>query len=572
MRSLRRLVPPIALALAATLGLAAPSSAASPAALPGAPTQTVSAPAALPAAPLASTRSGDYETALYVYQKLDATQGAAWRNSGKQFLVTTWDSKNFTSELDASLLSDVDGVGQVCGEGWGVQQDTVDLTKADSPSFEFPANITYPTDNIGWPPIIKARHDELSTLVEVPECAPEQVELPPLPTVNVTPPSCENPSSTVTVDGLATDVRLVLGDLRIRAEDIPQGGFDVEQALASHGITPAYGDLTLDAVWYDREGDKEDHDLGQVTLTLLDPSSLECNTREAATPVTPEIADCTAGMPGIVLPESEQFVYAFDETTGVATATVQENFTAEPGNGWAATEVEGVLTQTMTGVPGVDVTCAEPQEPSLAGTVATGNCEADAPWLTYAVVLTDADGQYAGDGAGTITFDAPEGEEDVEYAFTLGEDGTATGAVLWPGASVDADGNADGWPGWEQLADGTWVETEGNSAWARDITSVTVDVNPSLSVEVTYPEATPDCAAAPPVVTPTDEPTVAPTDEPTVTPSTGTEDESEVLGVSVPPENELAQTGANALLWAVLALGLVGIGTATVVIVRRRQA
>ncbi|SDS81108.1 hypothetical protein SAMN04489860_2427 [Paraoerskovia marina] len=569
MRSLRRLVLPTAIAVATALTLGGPASAAVvESAAPSVPAATVSA-----GHPATTASAENFETALYFYKKIDEGKRAAWKNSGKQYLVTTWEGKDFRTTLDAALLDDVEGVGEICGAGWGVQQDVVDLHKADGEDFTFPANITFPKDNIGWPPIVDADHWDLEELVEVPECGSE---LPAAPTVSVAPPSCESLSNEVTFTDLATDTRLVLGDLRIRAEDIPDGTFTYEQALADIDLAPAYGDITLDVLWYDRAGDKKDHDLGDLTLTLTEPSLVDCDTRAEATPVAPQIADCAAEMPGVVLPDTDAFVYTFDTDTRVATATVQDSFKAVPGNGWEATDVEGVLTQTVDGVPNLDQVC--PTEPTLAGSVATGTCVADAPWLEYTVVVDDPDDQYTGDKTGTITFVAPEGEENVVETIQLDENLSASGSVLWPGASVDSEGSANGWPGWEQDADGTWAETTGNYAWARDLTHVTIDVNPSLTVDVSYPEATPECAAEPTVVEPTTEPTTTPTTaEPTTSAPATVEptddaDDTEVLGASVPPEDGLAETGADALVWALVALGLIGGGTAAVLIARRRRA
>lgn len=567
-RSLRRLVLPTALAVLATFGLAGPVVAAPAASL----TETAAV-----SSPLAATKGhgGDYETALYVYKKRDGSKNASWSNSGKQYLVKTWTGRSWAGQdsLTASDLADVPG--PVCGDGWGVQQDAVDLNKVkgDEP-FLFPENIQYPTDNIGWPPIIDAGHWELSELMDVPNCTSD---LPDVPTVDVTPPTCEAPTNTVTVDGMSKDIRVEFGDVTVLSEDISDGVFDVEAALEERSIEPFYGDVDVRVVWTDSKGDTKDHELDTFTLNVIDPASLDCDTRTPATPVAPEVAACEAEMPGIVLPQSEQFTYSFDEESGVVTATVQDGFKASVGDSnWTMTDVEGVLTRQAENVPGFDVECAEPEQPTLEGSVATGICEADAPWLNYTITLTDPDGIYEGDRTATITFVAPEGEEDVVRNVTLGEDGTVSDKALWPGASVDADGNADGWPGWE-LVGGTWTETTGNFAWARDLTQVRFDVNPALDVDVTYPVATPDCAAAPPMTEPTTdpttEPTVMPTDGPTTDVPTATEsaDDSEVLGASVPPEDELASTGASVLLWALAALGLIGGGLVTVVMVRRRQ-
>ena len=63
----------------------------------------------------------------------------------------------------------------------------------------------------------------------------------------------------------------------------------------------------------------------------------------------------------------------------------------------------------------------------------------------------------------------------------------------WPGASATAPHQ---WPGWMQLADGTYVETSGNYAWTRAAAGVTVrfDVNPTYTTTVFYPAESTLCA------------------------------------------------------------------------------
>lgn len=133
----------------------------------------------------------------------------------------------------------------------------------------------------------------------------------------------------------------------------------------------------------------------------------------------------------------------------------------------------------------------EPEEPTLAGSFAVGECERDVPWIQYAVELTDPDAQVT---TSTVTLTLSDGTNST--TLTLGElvDDRLSGRALWPGAAVDANGDAAGWPGWEYV-DGAWVPTDGNFAWTRgDITAV-LDVNPRLAVPLAYPPASPQCVS-----------------------------------------------------------------------------
>ncbi|KQZ07796.1 cell wall protein [Agromyces sp. Root1464] len=136
--------------------------------------------------------------------------------------------------------------------------------------------------------------------------------------------------------------------------------------------------------------------------------------------------------------------------------------------------------------------------PTLTGSFATGVCEADSPWITFDVEMTDPDSQSTGNTASLVMTDGTNTE-----TIVLGdlENGSLSGKVLWPGASVDADGKANGWPGWALVGD-KWIEVDDNFAWTRgDITAQLV-VNPELDVKISYPPATPNCAIGPKVTPP----------------------------------------------------------------------
>ncbi|MBP4138553.1 Ig-like domain-containing protein [Flavobacterium geliluteum] len=71
-----------------------------------------------------------------------------------------------------------------------------------------------------------------------------------------------------------------------------------------------------------------------------------------------------------------------------------------------------------------------------------------------------------------------------------------SGNVLWPGATVDGNGNPTDWPGW-LLVNGQW--TQGNDGFQLTRPSVTMQftLNPTQSVVVNYPSAVSGCNAMP---------------------------------------------------------------------------
>ncbi len=139
-------------------------------------------------------------------------------------------------------------------------------------------------------------------------------------------------------------------------------------------------------------------------------------------------------------------------------------------------------------------TPSDPGEPTLANSAVVPMCVHDVPWINYTVTLVDPSEVSTGH---TAYLDLTDGTNSVSLRLgDVASNGTISGRVLWPGASVGADGVGTGWPGWA-LVDGTWVETSGNYAWTRGAIRGTLRVNPELAVAISYPPATAQCASAP---------------------------------------------------------------------------
>lgn len=134
----------------------------------------------------------------------------------------------------------------------------------------------------------------------------------------------------------------------------------------------------------------------------------------------------------------------------------------------------------------------EPTTPSLSGTTAIGECISDVPWISYSVQLNDPDNVSTEAASLVMT----SGGNTVSVPLGNLVDGELSGTVLWPGASVDGNGVANGWPGWEQVG-GEWVQTDSNFGWTRGAISAYIEVNPQLSVPLSYPATTPTCVAGP---------------------------------------------------------------------------
>jgi LPXTG-motif cell wall-anchored protein len=128
-----------------------------------------------------------------------------------------------------------------------------------------------------------------------------------------------------------------------------------------------------------------------------------------------------------------------------------------------------------------------PDLPLIVNVSPHSKCLSDVPYLEWDLSLP-AGFPDQGTSPLSITFINPNGDDYTISGLPL------KGSMLWPGAS---DGNPKQWPGWKLLADGTYVETDGNFAWTRDGVEVLFKVNPETTITVNYPKATAACANPP---------------------------------------------------------------------------
>lgn len=114
--------------------------------------------------------------AIYIYPLVDSSKPASWQNSGSQTLIAHRLASSETDWYSALPLLPTD----VCGSGWGVQQDIAVLSDTfTQESFPQVVDRASNTGVLSWPPIVAAIHQPLSALVgSIPACSP-----PTTPTV-----------------------------------------------------------------------------------------------------------------------------------------------------------------------------------------------------------------------------------------------------------------------------------------------------------------------------------------------------------------------------------------------------
>lgn len=444
----------------------------------------------------------EVKTALYLYEKTYADQPAAWENSEDQELLDQRDGAQFWTEIPVEDLP-----AEVCGPGWAVQQDIVDV----SGGFEIPS-VIYKQKAVFNDRLIDWRHQELGSFVEVPECdTPTPVTLPAPSPVE----QCDAEPS----------VTLPESDFATYTEE-----WNDSRSEVTVTATPAEGvQLAEDAA---------------TTWTFTFTGEACESEPVVVTPDLPTVVDlCGTENDDVRTPKDTDEV-TYETTADGIVASAAEGFTfgdlpAEYTSVDATTALYTVSEATFT-----DEACE--LIPGDIGAV----CDASSPYLVYEISLPEGV-EADGENPLTVTFLNPDGEDHVTTDLPL------EGRLLWPGASAEEPLQ---WPGWELLEDGTYAETDGNFAWTRDGVQVQFEVNPDYSTVVDYPPASEDCA----------DPSSGGRDVAGQTVVDVPEDgDDTVRAQEVSSEDELALTGATVGIAAAVALLLVA-GGVTLFVVRRR--
>ena len=118
---------------------------------------------------------------------------------------------------------------------------------------------------------------------------------------------------------------------------------------------------------------------------------------------------------------------------------------------------------------------------------ATAICVNDVPYLDYVVTP----GNFTPVNGVTIAW-----ADAANNVVTTITDLPLSGRVLWPGAVVDQAGNGIDWPGWV-FQNNKWIQAPDGFEGLRPTANVTLSVNPSQTITVSYPPADPFCTARP---------------------------------------------------------------------------
>jgi hypothetical protein len=164
-----------------------------------------------------------------------------------------------------------------------------------------------------------------------------------------------------------------------------------------------------------------------------------------------------------------------------------------------ASEVAEAVSYQVTAIIDTTDTDANPANNSDDGSTVTGYsaasilidasaiCENDVPYIVYDITAQG----FTPNNLATVEF--------VEIASgtvvdTYLDQPLTGGKLLWPGATVDSSGNGTAWPGWD-FSGGVWTQVP---SMVRPEVEVRISVNPTNTVTLSYPPATPACVAEPP--------------------------------------------------------------------------
>jgi hypothetical protein len=133
------------------------------------------------------------EVGLLIYQKLDLTLAPSWPNSGTQTFIAAQPGADWFTSFPGVLPA------HVCGDGWAVQQDAIE----HDGNFVWPLTITYPDNVLSKAGVLNdAIHQDLSVLIDVPECVAPTPEPTPTMPVRVQPVPVRELAETGPVDPL----------------------------------------------------------------------------------------------------------------------------------------------------------------------------------------------------------------------------------------------------------------------------------------------------------------------------------------------------------------------------------
>jgi hypothetical protein len=208
---------------------------------------------------------------------------------------------------------------------------------------------------------------------------------------------------------------------------------------------------------------------GGVSRSVLTNDKLNNNT-VLASQVNLTILN-NGGLAGLVFNDSAALVISSKTTEGTYTVTYKICDKSNPNSCDSA-------TVTLVVARGLFIT-------------ASAVCINDVPYINYKI-----EPNFIPASSNPATFTWLNGDKTVLSAQTIATGQALEARMLWPGAVLDNAGNPIDWPGWF-IQNGEWVQGADGFEKTRPTAYLVISVNPTDTIALSYPPATPACAASP---------------------------------------------------------------------------
>jgi gliding motility-associated-like protein/uncharacterized repeat protein (TIGR01451 family) len=242
----------------------------------------------------------------------------------------------------------------------------------------------------------------------------------------------------------------------------------------SDGTLSSTADLSLTVIAVSNSIEAVDDSIGSIVginqvVTVLNVFDNDTINGSLLTPSQVILSETVADVTGyMTLNPDGTVVLAPNTPAGTYTLTYQICELIAPTNCNTGTVTVSVLAPTMT----IDV---------------NSYCSNNVPYVSYNVTPDN----FTAVGLLTVNW--------VDSSNTIVATATnlpLSGTLLWPGAVVDGSGNGLDWPGW-LLVNGEWFQGSDGFELTRPSVTMVFTVNPTVSLTVNYPAATPSCASSP---------------------------------------------------------------------------
>ena len=269
---------------------------------------------------------------------------------------------------------------------------------------------------------------------------------------------------------------------------VPSPGISVDKRISSPATDN--GDGTY-AVVYSIDvvnaasavaGEYDLADIAAFSPDLTVESQTVINTAPGSITTDPAFLDTGTIVTGETILAGDTHTYEVTVVAAIAAETTASYVKCSSPTGVAGEGLYNEAALTVEGATTTSNVCGDiPATINL--TLLKPVCINSAPFIEYSIESSG----FAPSGTATVTFYDLDGNKIETRTLNA-----LTGTMIYPGASVDAEGNATDWPGWK-LEGGAWLPDSTDDAWLSGL-RVVIEVNPTAEGIVDYPATITPCA------------------------------------------------------------------------------